>query len=99
MSEFDRTNAGALSRNEDKTKPDAHAGWPDHKGSGDVKCPKCGGISQFWISAWVKTNSKTGGKFFSLAFKPKDAPPPQAGNEYAEAKGRVSGAFDDDIPF
>lgn len=56
----DRDNSGTLSRNDRKQKP-SH---PDHRGS----CVIDG--KEYWISAWVKEGPN--GRFFSLAFQPKD---------------------------
>jgi hypothetical protein len=77
-----RDNSGTLGKNERREK-DTH---PTHTG----KCVIEG--KEFWVSAWVKEGPS--GKFFSLAFKPKEArqeqrqPAPVADDE-----------FSDDIPF
>jgi hypothetical protein len=55
-----KDNSGILSRNQRKEQP-SH---PDHTGSATIN-----GV-EYWISAWVKDGTR--GKFFSLAFKPKD---------------------------
>lgn len=78
-----RDNSGTLGKNQRREK-DSH---PTHSG----QCVIDG--KPFWISAWVK-DGRDGSKFFSLAFKPKEAkqrvpdPDPNNGAE-----------FDDDIPF
>ncbi len=77
-----RDMSGTLGRNERKTQPN----HPDHRG----KCIIDG--VEYWISAWIKQGPS--GKFFSLAFQPKDEStsrvPPQRQSSLAE---------DDDIPF
>jgi hypothetical protein len=76
-----RDNSGTLGKNERREK-DTH---PEYTG----KCVIDG--KEFWISAWVKQGPT--GKFFSLAFKPKEA--------RQEQRQPVPAAdFDDsDIPF
>jgi hypothetical protein len=56
-----RDNSGALF----KAKPSDNPKWPQYEGSCLI-----GGVD-YWISAWVKEGKS--GKFFSLAFKPKEA--------------------------
>ena len=77
-----RDNSGTLGKN-DRREKDTH---PTHTG----KCVIEG--KEFWVSAWVKEGPT--GKFFSLAFKPKEA-------RQQQAAPAISGeAFDDsDIPF
>lgn len=84
-----RDNSGTLGRNPDKTPE--HDNWPDHKGKASVTCPHCHKSSDWWLSAWVKTGST--GKFFSIAFKPKEA---QAARS-APAQ-EPAGDFQDDEP-
>jgi hypothetical protein len=75
-----RDNSGTLSRNTKKvTKLQ-----PDHRGSCIV-----GGV-EYWISAWVKDGEY--GRFFSLAFQPKDVEPQSVG-------GLSPKDVDEDIPF
>ena len=52
---------GSLFKNDEKEKPE----HPDYRGQALV----CG--VEMWVSAWVKT-AKSGQKYMSLAFKPKD---------------------------
>lgn len=85
-----RDNSGTLGRNPDKT-PEKES-WPDHKGKASVTCPHCHKSSDWWLSAWIKTGST--GKFFSIAFKPKEA---QTSKPAAPAQG--ADFQDDDIPF
>ena len=81
--------SGSLFKNDRKEK-DTH---PDYRG--DIVID---GVS-YWLSAWVKT-SKNGGKFMSLAAKPKDGgkgadkPTPQQ-----EARKPAREEMDDEIPF
>lgn len=77
-----RDNSGTLGRNQRREK-DTH---PEYNG----KCVIDG--REYWISAWVKDGQS--GKFFSLAFKPKEqqqAPQRQA--------APPEDPFSDDIPF
>jgi hypothetical protein len=57
-----RDNSGSISANKRKEK-ETH---PDIKGKATV-----GGVD-YWISGWLKENDN--GKWYSLAFEPKDAP-------------------------
>lgn len=79
-------NSGILAKNTRATKP-TH---PTHSGQGEYEG------QEFWISAWVKEGKD--GKFFSLAFKPKEA---QAKSANREPPPKDDGAFQDDeeIPF
>ena len=61
-----RDMSGALSRNEDKTKPDANPNWPDYRGSVRVEG------RDYWLSGWIKDGQR--GKFLSLAVKAKETP-------------------------
>ena len=89
MSDYDNTNSGALFANEKRRTDNS----PTHTGQCEVVCPACGAVTETWISAWVKV-ARSGKKFFSLAFRPKDetaapsTPAQQDGDD-----------FDDDIPF
>lgn len=78
-------NSGILGRNDRKEK-ESH---PTHSG----QCTIDG--KEYWLSAWVKEGER--GKFFSLAFKPKDN-----GNAVAKPKQQKTvfeEDFDDSIPF
>lgn len=78
-----RDNSGTLGKNDRKTLPN----HPDHKG----KCMVDG--VEYWVSAWIKQGPN--GKFFSLAFQPKENQAPAA------KSGIQQSSIDDDydIPF
>lgn len=57
-----RDNSGILYKNPDKA-PDNK--FPEYKGEATIDG------KDYWISAWVKEGAK--GKFFSIAYKPKQA--------------------------
>ena len=59
---YDNTNKGILGKNRDKSK-ETH---PEYKGQINVA-----GV-EYWLRAWVKTNTKDNSKFFSLSLTPKD---------------------------
>lgn len=98
MSDFDRTNTGAMFPNLEKwtdetmrtLKDGANPNWPDGKGSVNVNG------TEFWLSGWRKTANATGKKFWSLSVKPKDAPKPAAASPKSEMQ---EGMANDDIPF
>ena len=83
--QYDNTDRGILSKNEDKQK-DTH---PDYKGSLNVN-----GVD-LWVSGWIKTSEKTGKKFMSLSVKPKEE------KVVKQASKPKSSGFDDmdDAPF
>jgi hypothetical protein len=80
-------NSGSFSANKRKEK-DTH---PDIKGKATIN-----GV-EYWIDGWKKTNDN--GIWYSLSFKPKDAPATQP--EPAPQRGGGKPALDDgsDIPF
>lgn len=83
MAKFEhRDNSGTLFKNDRRTS-DKH---PEYKGEGVIN-----GVP-VWISAWVKEGAK--GKFFSMAFQPKDEQKQQSqkSNYQPEPAG-------DDVPF
>lgn len=71
----------------DRKETDNH---PDRTGSAKIKCPSCGAVSEFWVSAWIKDLKSKPGKWLSIAFKKKDEPQPASAPAIDE---------DDDIPF
>ena len=82
-----KDNSGTIFRNNRKEK-ETH---PDHTGTALIDG------REYWISAWVKDGKN--GKFFSLAFKPKD----EKGDLREASKPRQTRSeptpIDDDIPF
>jgi hypothetical protein len=70
-----RDNSGALFR----AKANENPNWPTHEGSAMVN-----GV-EYWLSAWVKEGKN--GKFFSLAFKPKDTAKKPAPKKIDPARG------------
>jgi len=76
-----RDNSGALF----KAKPNDNPKWPQYEGSAMID-----GVD-YWISAWVKEGKS--GKFFSLAFKPKEA------KRAEPARAASTAADDSEIPF
>lgn len=83
---------GSIFRNDRKEKESQ----PDHKGDARLKCPHCNKIFDTWISAWVNDLKTKTGKYFSLAFTPKEEQPDAAAVPSTPA---AQGDFDDDIPF
>lgn len=85
---FEKTdNSGAIFRNErrDNDKQPTHSGNALIDGK------------EYWISAWVKDGKK--GKFFSLAFKPKDGGSQRPAPRAAEPSRTYAEELDDQIPF
>lgn len=60
-----RSNSGALFKN-DRKEQSSH---PDYKGQAEIN-----GVA-YWLAAWIKVG-KSGAKFMSISFKPKDEAPP-----------------------
>jgi hypothetical protein len=91
---YDKNMTGIISKNDRKTD-EKH---PDIKGQCEIN-----GV-QYWVDGWEKTRNSDGGKFYSLSFKRKDAPPQQAPARQAPARSEPApqgSGFDmeDDIPF
>lgn len=88
MPEYDDTNSGMMSRNDNKTSDNQ----PDFKGFVNVEG------TEYWLSAWVKVAGEMakqpGRKFFSIALTPKEA------TRSADGTGAAAEPpLDDDIPF
>lgn len=79
-----RDMSGSLFRN-DKRETDNH---PNLKGSALIDG------TEYWVSAWTKT-SKTGEKWVSLSFQPKDKAAPRPDKPSAPTRDN----WDDEIPF
>jgi hypothetical protein len=82
-----RDNSGAMFVN-DKKESETH---PDRKGSALI-----GGV-EYWVNGWIN-ESKSGTKYMSLKFSPKDEVQSK-GVQQAKAAVQESVNFDDDIPF
>jgi hypothetical protein len=82
-----RDNSGSLFVN-DKRVTGMH---PNLKGDGTMTCPSCGSNVPCWISAWTKL-TKSGAKFLSLSFRPKD-------QQQFAARQADPPQEDSDIPF
>ncbi len=86
-----RDNSGSLFKNTRKQT----ANHPDYDGQALI-----GGV-EYWVKGWVKEGKK--GKFFSLAFTPKQAPRQRDRDEDLGQieRGRVAAQYDDldDLPF
>jgi hypothetical protein len=80
MADYDNTNTFALFKN-DKEGVEKR---PDYKGNLNVD-----GV-EYWVSAWIRTASKTGNKFLSGQIKPKEDKP---------AADKPKPDFDDEVPF
>ena len=71
-------NSGALFRDDRKAKE------TDRDYSGSITIAG----AEYWLSAWVRTSSKTGKRFLSLSAKPK-----------VEKAERVARDLDEAVPF
>ncbi len=80
----DYPNSGILFKN-DRRRNDRD---PEYAGSGDITCPRCNARFQFWLNAWVKA-ARTGAKFFSVSFKPKNS----------RSQAAATAVDNDDIPW
>ena len=81
----DRSNAGALFKNERKEK-DTH---PDYKGDAIIN-----GV-EYWLDAWINTAQKTGKKYLGMKFNPKEVlQDPPGGDAPVEPDDDA-----DDLPF
>lgn len=83
---MERDNSGVLFKN-DRKESENH---PDYRGGMTVN-----GV-EYYLSAWIRTSKKDGGKFMSLAVQPKADVGNRAINQ---AKKSVEKDFNDDIPF
>jgi hypothetical protein len=81
----ERNNSGTLGKNERKAQ-DNHPGYTG-------KCVIDG--NPYWISAWIKDGTR--GKFFSLAFKPREPLAPKEAPQVAPSPDPEQDPFD--VPF
>ena len=84
---YDNSNSGALFRNDDKREGKKD---PDYRGQAEVD-----GVL-YWLDAWLNTSQKTGLKFLSIRFKPKEARKPAANSR---PQPPAEKGFSDEIPF
>jgi len=83
--EYDNNNTGIISKN-DKKQTDKH---PDISGQCEVD-----GVG-YWVDGWARVKKDGTGKFYSLKFKPKDAPKSQAKPQRSAQRADDDGS----IPF
>ena len=97
MPEYDKTNRGAMFKN-DRKETDRH---PDMKGSVNIEG------REFWVSAWRQT-SKAGKPYVSLSFTAKEQQGGGPERSYGGGQDRnaprpqqqsLEALTDDDIPF
>ena len=93
-----RPNSGTLFRvPDDKRTSDK---FPEFDGEFLMVCPHCQTEQKGWISAWVKTATKSGAKFFSLAFKFRERQPDRVPDQKPQSSKRPAyGEDDEKIPF
>lgn len=53
---------------------------------------------EYWVSAW-KSESKSGLKYLSMSFRPKDEPPKDDGPKSTQSKSDKTTEWDHGIPF
>jgi hypothetical protein len=68
-----KPNSGTLSRIPAEKRTSEK--FPEFDGEFLMVCPHCQQEQRGWISAWVKTATKTGRQFFSIAFKHREKQP------------------------
>jgi hypothetical protein len=76
----DFPNSGIMFKN-DRQRSDSKD--PDRTGSADLTCPHCQKRFQTFVSGWLKTG-RSGAKFLSLSFRPKDSAPATAAASTAD---------------
>jgi len=76
---------GALFKNDRKEKP-SH---PDYRGDCEIHG------KPFWVSSWIKVSEKTGQKYMSLAFRPKEEVKPKP----TASRANFDKSIDDEMPF
>ena len=88
---YDNNNSAVLFKNDRKEK-DNH---PDYNGNAEVDG------KEYWLNAWVKESSKTGKKFFSLSFTPKEPKEAVQGGTIQTSGANIQTKDDTDqeIPF
>ena len=86
---FDKNNSGTLGRNR-RQRPNTKD--PGYSGACEIA-----GVD-YWLSGWVK-DGRDGSKFFSLAFKRKDAPKTPAPAPATPAAPEAAAHEDEEVPF
>lgn len=84
-----RPNSGTLFKNKKKQPGDRQ---PDYRGDCEVNG------EAMEIAAWIK-DGRNGGKFMSLAFKPKQDRPEQPDRQIDPPDVPTNGPKEDDVPF
>lgn len=80
-----KDNSGAIFKNSRKQTDQQ----PDYRGDCLI------GGTQYWISCWLKTSSKSGEKFFSVSFTEKT----EAGTNAEPKQTDAAPDNNDDVPF